>query len=202
MIVSEIVGIGNEEHVAYQTLEISNADRQLQFLKSIVQTSLELDRPFLSQTIIKALNYHAITCLHTNAGEFRPCQVTVGSYNPPQHFRVQALMDDFVNTVNRRFDSIDIFTLAAYVLWRMNWIHPFINGNGRTARATCLYIICLKAGGWLPGKYILPELIKKNRAEYVDALKDADQKYMQAGQIDVTILQNLLRRLIEEQINS
>ncbi|MEX1365172.1 MAG: Fic family protein [Nannocystaceae bacterium] len=26
-----------------------------------------------------------------------------------------------------------------YTLWRLNWIHPFVEGNGRTARAACYY---------------------------------------------------------------
>jgi hypothetical protein len=29
--------------------------------------------------------------------------------------------------------------LAAYGLWRLNWIHPFVEGNGRTARAVCYF---------------------------------------------------------------
>jgi hypothetical protein len=28
----------------------------------------------------------------------------------------------------------DPLHLSAYVLWRINWIHPFADGNGRTAR--------------------------------------------------------------------
>ena len=53
--------------------------------------------------MIKAINYHAIACLHTDAGEYRPCPVEVGDYRPPEHYRVDALMDDFVNIVNRRW---------------------------------------------------------------------------------------------------
>ena len=61
--------------------------------------------------------------------------VTVGDYHPPEHYRVQALMDDFVNNVNRSWENADPVVLATLVLWRLNNIHPFINGNGRTARA-------------------------------------------------------------------
>ena len=43
-------------------------------------------------------------------------------------------MDAFVDEVNRRLETADVLTLAAYCLWRLNHIHPFINGNGRTAR--------------------------------------------------------------------
>jgi Fic family protein len=77
--------------------------------------------------------------------------VTVGPYQPPEHYRVGALMEDFVNTVNREWEKSDPVVLAAYVLWGLNAIHPFINGNGRTARAACYFVLCLKAGQWLPG---------------------------------------------------
>ena len=65
--------VGTEDHAEYQALEIANVNRQVDFIRSLVEASLNLDKPFLSQQIIKALNYHAITCLHSNAGEYRPC---------------------------------------------------------------------------------------------------------------------------------
>jgi hypothetical protein len=200
VILSELTGY-NESHPVYESLEIANGNRQYDFLRSMVGASLEMRRPFLSQTIIKALNFHAIVCLHTHAGEYRPCPVSVGPYSPPEHFRVQALMDDFVNEVNRSWEVADAVVLAAFVLWRINYIHPFINGNGRTARAASYFVVCVKAGGWLPGSIILPELLRRNRDEYVAALKVADDAF-HAGNIDLSVLHGLLSRLLKEQIES
>lgn len=81
MILYELVG--TEAHPTYQELEISNASRQYDFLRSLVQAALDMNKPFLSQTVIKALNFHAISCLHTNAGEYRPCEVGAGNLKPP-----------------------------------------------------------------------------------------------------------------------
>lgn len=184
MIVFELTG--SENHPAYQELEISNGNRQYDFLRSIVSASISLGRPFLSQQLLKALNFHAIACLHTHAGEFRPCPVTVGDYLPPDHYRVQAQMDDFINMVNRQWETSDAVVLASFVLWRLNSIHPFINGNGRTARAACYLVLCVKAGGWLQGQEILPELLKKSRDEYVAALKIADASVL-AGNLDLSV---------------
>jgi hypothetical protein len=131
---------GREDHPVYQELQIANANRQYDFLRSIVSASLGMGRPFLSQHVIKAFNFQAITCLHTNPGEYRPCPVNVGAHIPPEHYRVAALMDDFVNMVNRNWDTTDAVFLATFVLWRLNNIHPFINGNGRTARAACYFV--------------------------------------------------------------
>jgi Fic family protein len=189
----------SEHNPVYQALEISNGNRQYDFLRSIVAASLDAKRSFLSQHIIKALNFHAITCLHTNAGEYRPCRVTVGDYVPPEHYRVQTLMDDFVNQVNLAWKESDPVFLAAYVLWRLNNIHPFINGNGRTARAASYFVLCVKAGGWLKGEPILPELLRRQRDEYVTALKAVDAS-CESGTLDLTPLQILMTKLLNEQL--
>jgi fido (protein-threonine AMPylation protein) len=188
-----------EAHPAYQALEIANGNRQYDFLRSMVAAALEMQRPFLSQQLLKAFNFHAIACLHTNAGEFRPCEVTVGNYIPPDFFRVQALMDDFTNTTNWNWEKADPVVLAAYVLWRLNHIHPFINGNGRTARAACYFVLCVKNGGPLPGDTILPELIKNNRNRYVAALKAADES-IKTGPVNLAPLHALLTELLEIQL--
>lgn len=197
MIIFELTN--SEDHPVYRGLEQANGSRQYDFLRSIVAASLDIGRPFLSSAVIKALNYHAITCLHTNPGEYRPCPVTVGDYEPPQHYRVQALMDDFVNHVNREWEQADPLVLAAFVLWRLNHIHPFINGNGRTARAASYFVLCVKAGLWLPGKTILPELLRRERDSYVDALKEADDSLIK-GNFDLTQLHALIEKLLTEQL--
>jgi len=189
----------SENHPDYQSMAIANGNRQYDFLRSLVLTSLSVGKPFLSQHIIKALNFHAITCLHTNAGEYRPWIVEVGDYKPPQHFRVPDLMEDFVNTVNRMWHETDEVVLASYVVWRLNYIHPFINGNGRTARAACYFVLCVKAGAWLPGAPILPELLKRDRNEYVAALKAADVSVAK-GPVDLSVLHALISRLVDEQL--
>ena len=148
----------DERHPAYRELESANLERQYGFLTSIIEAAVAIDRPMVSTGIIKALNYHVICCLHVNAGEYRPCPVTVGQFEPPAHHRVPELMDAFVNQVNRRLETADVATLAAYCLWRLNYIHPFINGNGRTARALCYFVVCIKLGRPLPGAPILPRI--------------------------------------------
>jgi hypothetical protein len=188
-----------ENNPSYRSLEISNGNRQYQFLNSIVQISLEINKPFLSQQLIKAFNFHVIACLHTNAGEYRPCPVTVdGVYKPPEHFRVPALMDDFVNEVNRWWETTDAVALATFVLWRLNNIHPFINGNGRTARAASYFVLCVKSGGWLRGTTILPELIRQNHKEYCDALQLGHESSA-SGNLDLSVLHALIVRLLNEQ---
>lgn len=160
-----------------------------------------MQRPLLSAEVIKALNFHAIACLHAYAGQYRPCRVTVGEYEPPDHHRVPALMDDCINIINRSWEKAEPVALAAYTLWSLNSIHPFVNGNGRTARAACHFVLCLKLGIWLPGTVILPELIRQNRDDYVAALKAADESAA-LGNLDFSALHTLLTGLIEEQLKT
>jgi hypothetical protein len=163
---------------------------------------MDIGRPLLSQHVIKAFNFQAITCLHTNPGEYRPCPVEVGQHRPPAHYRVPALMDDFVNVVNRNWDQNDAVVLATYVLWRLNNIHPFINGNGRTARASCYFVLCLKSGALLPGATILPELILQNREDHVAALQIAHETFAAIGEPNLAPLHAIVTRLVDQQMQS
>jgi len=111
-------------------------------------------------------------------------------------------MEDLVNEVNFGLNTIDPVVLSAYVLWRLNYIHPFINGNGRTARAAAYFILCVKAGGWLPGETILPELLKvRERDAYVLALRHADDS-LKSGSVDLGPLHQLITTLLTEQLSA
>jgi Fic family protein len=106
-------------------------------------------------------------------------------------------MSMFIDEVNRFWEQADPVYLAAFVLWRLNHIHPFVNGNGRTARVTSYFVLCLKIGAWLGGDTILPELIRLNRDEYVAALKAADGSL---PSLDLSELHAFLTKLLEQQV--
>ncbi|AUQ93877.1 mobile mystery protein B (plasmid) [Phaeobacter inhibens] len=110
-------------------------------------------------------------------------------------------MDDFVNEVNRIWETTDPIGLATYVLWKLNFIHPFINGNGRTARAACYFVLCVANGGALPGDEILPTLLKKNRHDLVRCLQAADAS-LATGKLDLNDLHSLISTLLKEQIDN
>ena len=194
MILSDI--LGGEDHDTYQTLALQNLVRQYDFLHSIIAAAISVNvDPKVSSTILKALNHHAIACLHLWAGEYRPHDVTVGDHLPPGHAEVPALVDDFLEVVNSKWNDVDAVALAAYSLWQLNYIHPFVNGNGRTARALCYYVVCVKLGGEPSGDLILPERIRQHRDEYVALLQRADLDQ------NLIPLQEFLQRLLLEQLH-
>ena len=200
MILHDIVA--SEDHEAYQRLELANLGRQYDFLQSIIVAAVDTDHLMVSTTVINALNHHAISCLHIHAGQYRQCQVAVGDHEPPPHYRVPDLMNHFVNEVNRMWNGTDPITLASYCLWRLNYIHPFINGNGRTARALCYYVLCVGHGGVLPGSPILPALIRENRDDYVRILRTVDDAYTRRDEAWLLPLSEFVARLLEEQLRS
>ena len=194
--------LASEDHEAYQRLELANLVRQYDFLQSIIIAAVDTNHFMVSTTVINALNHHAISCLHIHAGQYRQCPVTVGDHEPPPHYHVPDLMNHFINEVNRMWNGTDPVTLASYCLWRLNHLHPFINGNGRTARALCYYVLCVGYGGVLPGTPILPALIRENRDDYVQILRNVDSAYARGDEAWLLPLTEFVGRLLEEQLRS
>ncbi|EFL87644.1 filamentation induced by cAMP protein Fic [Ahrensia sp. R2A130] len=146
------------------------------------------------------LNSAAISNIAQFGGRYREQPIYVGNHIPPHYNHVPDLMDQFLSVVHENWNLIDGPTeLAAYALWRMNWIHPFVEGNGRTARAACYYLICMRQGKLLGGEKTVPERIRENRIPYYQALKEADQNWA-AGHFDVSALAEYLQDLLKAQI--
>src|SRR5262249_55323278 len=93
------------------------------------------------------------------------------------------------------------FHLGAYVMWRLNWIHPFADGNGRTSRALSFVVLSARLKVILPGTPTLPELIVENCDAYVGALDAADAAYL-AGRIDVSKMEEVITALAGKQVAS
>ena len=181
----------------YQRVEAANGSRHYGFLLSMIVSAIDSGQVWLSESLIKAINFHAIVGLHPDAGQYRSYQVDVGGgYSPPPFYRVQPLMEDTVNSINRSWESINAAHLAAFGMWRINQIHPFVNGNGRTARAVCYFILCAKIGGPLPGKTILTEMLRvePGRSRYIEALKAADRNH------DLSSLTALVEEFLDDQL--
>jgi Fic family protein len=91
--------------------------------------------------------------------------------------------------------------LSAYVMWRLNWIHPFFGGNGRSSRAASYLVLSARLGFLLPGVKSIPELIVANRESYYAALRSADRACEAGGQ-DLSAMEDLLSSLLAQQLVS
>ncbi|WP_456663465.1 Fic family protein [Bradyrhizobium sp. LB13.1] len=85
-------------------------------------------------------------------------------------------------------------------MWRLNWIHPFADGNGRTSRIVSYVVLSVRAGAVLPGTPTIPDQIIDNRKPYFDALDEADLVFRGGGRIDVSKMEDLLASLLANQL--
>jgi Fic family protein len=103
--------------------------------------------------------------------------------------------------VNGNWHSATAIHVGAFLMWRLNWIHPFADGNGRTARMTSYVAMSIKIGRVLAGTPTIPEQIVHNRDPYFDALEAADEAW-KSENIDVSKMEELLSALLANQLMS
>jgi Fic family protein len=166
-------------------------------------------RPFrLRSSLILALHREAVRgkCLPKRyalsgisnlAGNFRPDAITFGNGNregPGAHL-VPELVQEMCDYVNNRWERDSAVHLASYVLWRLCWIHPFADGNGRTSRVLSFVVLSVKIGAVLPGTPKFLELIVEHRKAYQEALNAADDA-LEDGLADVSKMEKLVDALL------
>ncbi len=184
----------------YRKIQEQNLLRQYDLLSNCVEIGLEKGIEAFDKYTLWALNYAAVANIAQFGGRYREEPIYVGSHTPPHYKDVPNLMDRFFSLIHENWTIQDHPTLLpAYALWRLNWIHPFVEGNGRTARAACYYLMCLRQGRLLPGKKIVPERIRENREPYYAALKAADRAWEQSH-FDVSELAAYLEKLLIQQL--
>ena len=123
-------------------------------------------------------------------------------YTPPPHTEVPTLMATFAVDLEAMWDTANAVQLASYAIWRINWVHPFKNGNGRTARAFAYTCLCLKLGFVLGGAPTVIDLIMQNKPEFEAALRAADISLEASGASDLTLMNDFIERLLVQQLSS
>lgn len=191
----------SDDPALYARVQEQNLLRQYDLLTNCIEIGLAKGIEAFDKYTLWSLNAAAVSNIAQFGGRFREQPIYVGSHIPPHFKEVPELMDQLLSVVHENWDVMDHPTLLpAYALWRLNWIHPFIEGNGRTARAACYYLICLRYGGLLPGKKTVPERIRENRPDYYAALQEADRHWAD-GQFNVDALAAYLEDLLEAQLS-
>src|SRR5579863_1364794 len=185
----------------YAKIQERNLLRQYDLLTNCTEIGLKNGIEAFDKYTLWALNYAAVSNISQFGGRYREEPIYVGNHTPPYFKEVPNLMDRFFSVVHENWDIQDHpAALAAYALWRLNWIHRFVEGNGRTARAACYYLLCLRQGQLLPGNKIVPERIRENRKPYYAALLAADVAWEQ-GHFDVSELTTYLGGLLTQQLS-
>ena len=183
-------------------LEARNALRQFDLSVHLIDDWIaNKDRRFrLRPSMIMQLHASALEGLSSFAGRYRPAGVSIGGskHQPPDGFQVPGLVEELCDYVNDNWSRTALH-LCSYVMWRLNWIHPFDDGNGRTSRATSYVVLCVRLGFRLPGQRTIPEQIAENKQPYYKVLEAADAA-VAAGNVDVSGLESLLDGMLAEQL--
>lgn len=105
-----------------------------------------------------------------NAGFYRkiPVRIAGSSVILPNPIKVPELMNDFVNWLqsNLKNHTLHPVELATEAHYRLVTIHPFIDGNGRTARLLMNLILLIKG-------YPCAIIKKEDRLNYINSLEKA-----------------------------
>ena len=185
----------------FAKIQEQNLLRQYDLLANCIEIGLSKGIDSFDKYTLWSLNHAAVSNISQLGGRYREDPIYVGNHCPPHFKEVPGLMDRFFSLIHENWEIIDHPTwIPAYALWRLNWIHPFVEGNGRTARAACYYLLCLKNGRLLPGTKIVPERIREDRQPYYDALRAADEQWEQ-GHFGINALADYLSELLKQQLS-
>jgi len=121
------------------------------------------------------------------AGRYRTrnVRITGAVRSPPDWKNIVSEMDDLIADIKEQDRSV--IDMTAYLHHRFAAIHPFIDGNGRVARLLGnLYLI---RNGYPP-----IVLDKKNRQQYYQVLRDADNG-------DLSVFTTFIARAVNESLS-
>lgn len=183
-------------------IEARNGVRQFDAVTEMIECFSDPERKFkLRPSHLLHLQRIALEGLSGYAGNFRPAGIEIGGskHEPPGAHMVPEEVEFMCDYINDHWEKSSPVHLAAYALWKLNWIHPFTDGNGRTARAISYLLLCLRLGYRLPGTNTIPEQIAKDKKPYYKALEAAD-KVWEAKKIDLSELEDLLSSLLANQL--
>ena len=198
-----------EAQILSDPLELAKAEsynvvRQYRKISEMVEYFLDLEHPFkLRPSHISTLHREALRGISPLAGLWRPSSVAIeGSrHQPPQAWEVPERIEELCDYVNEKWMDKKPLHLASYVMWRLNWIHPFTDGNGRTSRAVSYLVLCIRLKTLLPGRLTIPQQIEREKTPYYKALESADVAWA-AGKIDLTAMKQLLGGMLAKQLHA
>jgi len=180
-VVLEGTAIGGKTLVEH--FEVINHRDAIEFVESLAKNEEQL-----TETNIR--NIHSLILKEIddkNAGKYRNVNVVISGANhiPPKHHELNALMQKLINEYKYEWDKNHPIIKATLLHGEFVKIHPFIDGNGRTARLLLNFEL-MKNG-------YPPIIIKsKNKAKYYEALDHAHTT------MDYKPFINLVTNLVKE----
>lgn len=147
-------------------LEAKNHNEAIQFLYDLVEHG---KKHSLSEQLIRELQQLIVKDTEAEtAGAYRTgtVMITGSKHEPPEAFEVPRLMRELILWI-RNHSKMHPVELAALAHHRLVHIHPFFDGNGRTARLF-MNVLLMQKG------YPMVVILKNDRKKYYRALESAD----------------------------
>jgi len=164
--------------------EVINHDSAIQMLEEIVDPKYVL-------RAIDILSLHELVLDNIdkqNAGRIRNTRVRIvgANFTPPSPQKVSGLLDKLIKfTLDNPLD-LSAPILATIFHHQLVWIHPFVDGNGRTGRLAMNLL--LQSKGYPPSI-----ILKNDRKKYYAALNLANNGHYE--KLALMILQGLERTM-------
>lgn len=158
-VVLEGITIGGKSIVEH--LEAINHKEAILFLEELIGSNESLsvwNIKSIHGLILKEID-------NQNAGKYRTENVVIGGaiHIPPKHYEIDLLMKNLIIEYREEWQSFHPIVRATLLHGEFVKIHPFIDGNGRTARLLLNFEL-MKDG-------YVPIIIKKeNRSRYYEVL--------------------------------
>jgi len=149
-------------------LEAKGHHEALEFLYGLIQPG---SKPTFSEHLIRQLNQLVMKKTDEEyAGVYRTSNVFIGGADhlPPDALQVPIEMKKLMTWLTKERKRLHPIELAAFLHHRLVYIHPFFDGNGRTARLA-MNIVLMRAG------YPLVVILKNDRKKYYRCLAQADK---------------------------
>jgi Fic family protein len=145
--------------------EILNHIAGIDYLNEIVRKK----RKFSEEIILEIHKIILKNIDDVEAGNYRNKNVMIiGVFHlPSSAVKVSRLMGEFVEWYYENETKMSVVELAAWIHYKLVYIHPFIDGNGRTARLL-MNLILLQRG------YPPAVILNVDRKKYYKVLREAD----------------------------
>ena len=97
-------------------------------------------------------------------------------YTPPPAYEIQRMMQELVDYINKTSDVHPVF-VSGIAQFQLVHIHPFLDGNGRSARL--LSTLCLYRKGYdFKRLFTISEYYDRNRTDYYKAIQSVRENDM------------------------
>jgi Fic family protein len=187
-----------------RAIAATNVLQLFDYAQSIVDAELSAKGSApITPEVVRTMHAHAMRGLDASAGAYRgegAISIDGSKHVPPPHTKCPALVEEMCSLLGRETER-DPLGVATYALWRLNWIHPFEDGNGRTARMLChvVLLVGMKLRRF-PGRRSLSDRILDEKIKYWRCLGEADRAAKTRKGPNVSQLQGFLERLLKEML--